>query len=86
MEKRILIYTNHYDPEYFKINDVVQWISKKNTTISVITGNPNYPSGNLFEGFSVFGSKEIVRIKHKEIVIDRLKRLKYNKEIVRLKY
>jgi len=61
VEKRILIYTNHYDPEYFKINDVVQWISKKNTTISVITGNPNYPSGNLFEGFSVFGSKEIVK-------------------------
>ena len=61
MEKRILIFTNHYDPEYFKINDVVQWISEKSPVISVITGNPNYPSGNLFKGFSVFGSKEIVK-------------------------
>ena len=61
MEKRILIFTNHYDPEYFKINDVVQWISEKNATISVITGNPNYPSGKLFKGFSAFGSKEIVK-------------------------
>ena len=61
MEKRILIFTNHYDPEYFKINDVVQWISEKSPSISVITGNPNYPSGNLFKGFSVFGSKEIVK-------------------------
>ena len=61
MEKRILIFTNHYDPEYFKINDVVQWISEKSPAISVITGNPNYPSGKLFKGFSAFGSKEIVK-------------------------
>ena len=58
MEQRILIYTNHYDPEYFKINDIVNWISEKGTKISVITGNPNYPSGKLFEGFSLFGSKK----------------------------
>ena len=61
MEKRILIFTNHYDPEYFKINDIVQWISEEKSTISVITGNPNYPTGNLFKGFSIFGSKEKVK-------------------------
>ena len=53
MEKRILVYTNHYDPEYFKINDVVQWIYEKGAVVSVITGNPNYPSGKLFKGFSL---------------------------------
>ena len=26
MAKRILIYTNHYFPEQFKINDVVDWL------------------------------------------------------------
>jgi len=58
VEKRILVYTNHYDPEYFKINDVVQWISENGSHVSVITGNPNYPSGKLFKGFSSLGSKE----------------------------
>ena len=61
MEKRILVYTNHYDPEYFKINDVVQWIFEKGAVISVITGNPNYPSGKLFKGFSFLGSIEIAK-------------------------
>jgi len=59
VEQRILIYTNHYDPEYFKINDIVRWISEKDFIISVITGNPNYPSGKLFDGFSPFGSKKV---------------------------
>jgi len=61
VEKRILVLSNHYDPEYFKINDIVQWISEKKCTISVITGNPNYPSGKIVKGFSVFGSKKIIK-------------------------
>lgn len=69
MEKRILVYTNHYDPEYFKINDVVQWLFDNGANVSVITGNPNYPSGKLFKGFSAFGSKEIVK---KGLIIYRL--------------
>ena len=59
MEQKILIYTNHYDPEHFKINDIVNWISEKDVIISVITGNPNYPLGKLMEGFSSFGSKKV---------------------------
>ena len=35
----------------------------------MITGNPNYPSGKLFKGFSAFGSKEIVK---KGLIIYRL--------------
>ena len=27
MAKRILIYTNHYYPEQFKVNDVVDWLN-----------------------------------------------------------
>lgn len=61
MEKRILIYTNHYDPEYFRINDIVQWLYEEEAIISVITGNPNYPLGKLADGFSYFGSKRIAK-------------------------
>jgi len=43
LAKRILIYTNHYYPEQFKINDLVNWISKDDFEVRVITGLPNYP-------------------------------------------
>ena len=58
MEKRVLIFTNHFYPEYFKINDVVGWFSKENITTSVVTSNPNYPKGKIFKGYSIFGSKK----------------------------
>ena len=60
MEKRILIFTNHFDPEYFKVNDIVNWIKEKGETVTVVTGNPNYPKGKIFPGFSPFGSKEVL--------------------------
>ncbi len=56
MAKRILIYTNHYYPENFKINDVVQWLTDEKYIVRVITGNPNYPKGKLFKGYNKFGS------------------------------
>lgn len=68
MEKRVLIFTNHFYPEYFKINDVVDWLSTENMTTSVVTSNPNYPKGKILKGFSVFGSKKI----HKTATVYRL--------------
>ena len=56
MAKRILIYTNHFYPENFKINDVVKWLVDEKYLVTVITGNPNYPKGELFKGFNKFGS------------------------------
>ena len=58
MEKRVLIFTNHFYPEYFKINDVVEWFCSENISTKVVTSNPNYPKGKIFRGFSVFGSKK----------------------------
>lgn len=54
MEKRILVYTNHYYPETFKINDVVTWIKEDNSHVRVITQIPNYPKGNFFKGYGFF--------------------------------
>tara|TARA_X000000368_G_scaffold143113_1_gene112771 strand:- start:1741 stop:2934 length:1194 start_codon:yes stop_codon:yes gene_type:complete len=51
LAKRILIYTNHFYPEQFKINEIVEWLSSENTHIRVITGLPNYPSGNLIKNY-----------------------------------
>ena len=62
MEKRVLIFTNHFYPEYFKINDVVDWFCSENINTSVVTSNPNYPKGKIFKGFSIFGSKKTYQI------------------------
>jgi len=58
VEKRVLIFTNHFDPEYFKINDIVYWIKDKGNEVTVVTGNPNYPKGKLYPGYSALGSHE----------------------------
>jgi len=52
LAKRILIYTNHFYPEQFKINEIVKWLSKEDCHIRVITGLPNYPLGKIFKGYS----------------------------------
>ena len=58
MEKRVLIFTNHFDPEYFKINDIVNWIKDNGNEVTVVTGNPNYPKGKIYDGYSALGSFE----------------------------
>ena len=52
MAKRILIYTNHFYPEQFKINEIVKWLSQTESEIRVITGLPNYPSGKIYKNYS----------------------------------
>ena len=54
MAKRILVYTNHFYPEQFKINEIVDWLSNEDTYIRVITGIPNYPKGSFYKGYGFF--------------------------------
>ncbi len=56
MAKRVLIYTNHFYPEQFKINEIVEWISEKECHIRVVTCIPNYPGGKYFNGYSLLKS------------------------------
>ena len=60
MAKRILIYTNHFYPEQFKINEIVDWLSSKGSHIRVITGLPNYPSGKIIKRYPDTFSKKIL--------------------------
>ena len=54
MEKRILIFTNHFDPEHFKINEAVDWLTQEGMKVHVVTGWPNYPEGKIFKGYGPF--------------------------------
>ena len=86
MEKRILIYTNHYYPENFKINDVVNWIDELNVHVRVITQIPNYPSGKFFKGFSFF--RKNYQKNHNKIInrLPVIPRMGGNKMILILNY
>ena len=66
---RILVVTQYFWPENFRINDLVQALSERGHQITILTGEPNYPSGNFFPEylagkavFSNFGESPVIRI------------------------
>ena len=52
---KILIVTQYFWPESFRINDVAHGLRDLGHEVSVLTGMPNYPEGRFFEGYSFFG-------------------------------
>ena len=66
---RILIVTQYFWPENFRINDLVSDLVIRNHQVTVLTGVPNYPTGKTDTGFSENSSKyneyqgaEVVRV------------------------
>jgi glycosyltransferase involved in cell wall biosynthesis len=54
LKKHILVISQYFYPEQFRINDIcAEWI-KRNYQVTVITGIPNYPEGKYFEGYGLF--------------------------------
>ncbi|WP_374035592.1 glycosyltransferase family 4 protein [Bdellovibrio bacteriovorus] len=51
----ILVVTQYFFPETFIINDLVVEMKKQGHKVTVLTGKPNYPEGNLFPGFKSGG-------------------------------
>ena len=51
---KILIVTQYFWPENFRINDLADRLSEKNHDITIITGIPNYPYGKFFDGYNFF--------------------------------
>jgi glycosyltransferase involved in cell wall biosynthesis len=49
---KILLVTQYFWPENFIINDLVETLESSGHTLKVLTGKPNYPSGEIFDGYS----------------------------------
>lgn len=67
--KHILVVTQYFYPESFRINDMCQEWVKRGYEITVLTGIPNYPMGKFFEGYGytkrrkeVWNGVNIIRI------------------------
>jgi glycosyltransferase involved in cell wall biosynthesis len=52
---RILVVTQYFWPENFRINDLVLGLRDRGHAVTVLTGKPNYPGGRLFAGYRPFG-------------------------------
>lgn len=48
---KILIVSQYFWPEGFRINDVVRSLVEKGVEVDVLTGKPNYPEGAIFPGY-----------------------------------
>ena len=48
---RVLIVTQYFWPENFRVNELVLELQSKGFDIEVLTSSPNYPSGKLFPDF-----------------------------------
>ncbi len=49
---RILVVTQYFWPENFKINSLTLELKNKGHEVTVLTGLPNYPRGSFFAGYS----------------------------------
>ena len=50
--KRILIISQHYWPENFRITDIAEGFAASDIAVDVLCGLPNYPKGEYFAGYS----------------------------------
>ena len=59
---RILIISQHFYPENFKINDIAFFLKKNGYDVTVLTSKPNYPEGKFFKGYNFFNKNtEIIK-------------------------
>ena len=55
---RVLIVSQHFRPESFRINEVADSLVAKGIDLDVLTGQPNYPDGDIYPGYSATGQTE----------------------------
>lgn len=54
----ILVISQYFCPEQFRINDITTELVKRGYKITVITGIPNYPQGKFFDGYGYFRKRK----------------------------
>ena len=52
---KVLIVSQYFWPESFRVNEIVDSLVQKGVHVDVLTGKPNYPEGKLFSGYRATG-------------------------------
>ena len=61
---KVLVISQYYYPEPFKIHEICEELVKRGYEVTVVTGRPNYPDGDLIEGYpnhQVLNGVEFIR-------------------------
>ena len=58
----VLIVTQYFWPEYFRVNDLAIELKKKNINVDILTGYPNYPKGEIYRDF-LYNRKSSIFVK-----------------------
>lgn len=48
---KILVICQHYYPEPFRLSDICEELVKRGNEVTVVTGTPNYPMGEIYPGY-----------------------------------
>ena len=55
---RILIVSQYFWPENFKVNDLAVSLKERGHEVFVLTGKPNYPQGKFYKGYGFFSKRK----------------------------
>jgi colanic acid biosynthesis glycosyl transferase WcaI len=66
---KILVISQYFWPENFRVNELVTELGKRGHEVTVLTGLPNYPGGEVFEqyrnqpdAYRLYAGAEVVRV------------------------
>ena len=54
---KILIISQYFWPENFKINDLALGLNERGNEVTILTGKPNYPEGKFYPGYNFINRK-----------------------------
>ncbi|MCR5255655.1 MAG: glycosyltransferase family 4 protein [Acetatifactor sp.] len=57
---KILVICQYYKPEPFRVSDICEELVKRGHEVHVVTGVPNYPMGEIYDGYRNKNSLEII--------------------------
>lgn len=66
---RVLVVSQYFWPEVFRVNEIVSELSARGHQVTVLTGRPNYPGGQVFDdyvadpqAFAEYHGAEVIRL------------------------
>lgn len=61
MKKKILVISQYYYPEPFRVTDICEDLVKRGYEVTVLTGIPNYPEGRYYKGYGLRKKREEIK-------------------------
>ncbi len=61
MSKRVIIVTQYFYPENFRINELAYELVKDGYEVDALVGIPNYPKGKFFDGYGIFKKRHEIK-------------------------